>query len=617
MPRKSTKSIAVLQIVLYSVLAAADGLLVTLLGIHPDLLGWLKNHSWVSLPTLLLAFIVINVATIAMALWQHFSSRDADELASRPTIDEMFLERYERAIKEGLIAKLDAQKLKAEMVRQAEELLKLQEQVAARSSEPPEAQLSKLLEARDLDGALRLKSQQVQSRRGESAKLPRDLYELGTIHALRFEWPQALAAYREAWELGKAPEHGFKYAVFAQKLNHFNEAIAAYEALLHIYTDPPDRAKTLNNLAVLYHDTQRINEAVQAYGEALDLRRKLAEANHDAYLPDVAMTLNNLAILYRATQRMKEAGQAYGEALATYRKLAEANPGAYLPDVAMTLNNLANLYSDTQRMKEAGQAYGEALAIRRKLAEANPDAYLPYVAHVLNNLAILYSATQRMKEAGQAYGEALATYRKLSQANPDAYLPYVATTLNNLGLLYSDTQRMKEAEQAYGEALVTYRELAEANPDAYLPDVATTLNNLANLYSDTQRMKEAGQAYGEALAIRRKLAEANPDTYLPYVATTLNNLANLDHLTGRTQEAETHASEAERILEPLWQANPELHGNLMAKILWTRVLVSEASKKPAAEACALARRALAAAYDPALKQSIQQLIDRLCPASQG
>jgi tetratricopeptide (TPR) repeat protein len=142
-----------------------------------------------------------------------------------------------------------------------------------------------------------------------------------------------------------------------------------------------------------------------------------------------------------------------------------------------------------------------------------------------------------------------------------------------------------------------------------------TLSNLAVLYRATQRMKQAEDAYAEALLTRRNLAQANPDVYLPSVATTLNNLAYLCLSTGQIQHAETHASEAERIIEPLWQANPELHGDLMAKTLWNRALISEAAQKPAAEACAFARRALAAACDPALKQEIQKIIDRLCPAS--
>jgi tetratricopeptide (TPR) repeat protein len=664
---------------------------------------------------------------------------------------------YQKALAEGKTEPLGAEDREKEIARLTSELQNLKDQLAARPAEPSDAELSVALDLGDLDSALRLKSRQVELRSGrvkrlkdEAAKLPRDLYELGTIHELRFEWPQALAAFREAWELGEDTDHGFKFAHFAQKLNHFNEAIAAYESLLRIYKAPSDRAVTLNNLAVLYRATQRLKQAEGAYAEALGIRRKLAEANPEAYLPDVAMTLNNLAILYSDTQRLQQAGEAYSESLDVYRKLAQANPEAYLPDVAMTLNNLGLLYRATQRLHEAEEVYAEALGIYRKLAEANPEAYLPYVAGTINNLANLYSDTQRLQHAGEAYAEALGIYRKLAETNPEAYLPDVAMTLNNLGLLYSDTQRLKEADEAYAEALCIRRKLAEANPEAYLPYVATTLNNLANLYSDTQRLQQAGgayaealgiyrklaqanpgahlpdvamtlnnlgalyystqrqqqageayaealgiyrklaetnpeawlpdvamtlnnlailysdtqrlqqageaysealsirrklaeanpqaylpnvattlnnlgvlyketqrlqqagEAYAEALGIRRKLAEANPEAYLPDVASTLNNLAYFQFSQGRIEEAQANAMEAERILTSLWHANPELHGNRMARTLSTRALIAEAGQL-APEACALARRALAAAYDPGLKQSIQEIIDRLCP----
>ena len=126
-------------------------------------------------------------------------------------------------------------------------------------------------------------------------------------------------------------------------------------------------------------------------------------------------------------------------------------------------------------------------------------------------------------------------------------------------------------------------------------------------------MAKAEEAYNEALAVRRRLAEANPDAYLPDVATTLNGLTYLYLSNGQIDEAKASGSEAEQILDPLWQENPEVHGNRMARTLWTRARIAEAAKAPASEACALARRALAAAYDSALKESIQQLIDRLCP----
>ena len=66
------------------------------------------------------------------------------------------------------------------------------------------------------------------------------------------------------------------------------------------------------------------------------------------------------------------------------RDLAKANPQAYLPDVTATLNNLGNLYSNTQRLKEAADAYSEALQTQRNLAKDNPQAYLPDVARTLD-----------------------------------------------------------------------------------------------------------------------------------------------------------------------------------------------------------------------------------------
>ena len=80
----------------------------------------------------------------------------------------------------------------------------------------------------------------------------------------------------------------------------------------------------------------------------------------------------------------------YKEALEIRRRLAASNSQAYEPDVAQTLSNLASLYSNTQRLEESEVMYKEALEIRRRLAAYNPQAYAPYVATSLYNLANLY-----------------------------------------------------------------------------------------------------------------------------------------------------------------------------------------------------------------------------------
>jgi hypothetical protein len=400
-------------------------------------------------------------------------------------LTEIMEASFRLAEREGRITEQLKDK-EAEIARLSNALLKLQEQVGERAVEPGEAKLADLLQAGDLTAAFALKTKQVEQGRAESA---RDLFELGTICELRFDWPNALDAYREAWRLNHNTEYGFKFAYIAQRQNRFSEAIALYEALLPRLTSHEQMARALNNLGLLYEATQRLREAEEAYGRSLFTYRTLAKSNPDGYLRYVATTLNNLAVLFQNTQRLREAEESYRESLVIRRRLAKSNPEVHLPYLAMVLNNLGNLYGTTQRLVKAEAAYRKSLSAYRGLATSNPAAYLPNVAITLNNLGNLYSNTQRLREAEKAYGESLSTYRKLAESNPEACLPHVARTLNNLGNHYSNTQRLREAEDAYGESLSTYRKLAELNPQAYRPDVAKTLNNVGNLYKDTQRPK--------------------------------------------------------------------------------------------------------------------------------
>ena len=526
---------------------------------------------------------------------------------SNEKLDRMYALMVRRAEEDERIGSVEARALKAE--GESEEWKR--KYLALVKANPP---LEALLETGDLDAAALQKTEQLKIQSREHAKT---YIELGRIHELRFDWKKALDAYRQAWKLEPNWTNGFKYAYLAQKQNRHKEAITVYEAIRLFSENPESAALALNNVAILYSATQRMRDADLAYREALSIYRQRAKENPEAHLPDVAMTLNNLAIVYHDTQRMRDAELAYDEALSIYRQLAKDNPEAYLPDVARTVSNLANLYRAAQRMRDAEMAFDEALSIYRQLAKENAEAYLPDVARTLNNLAILYHDTQRLRDAELSYDEALSLYRQLTNENPETHLPGVAKTLNNLGNLYGDTQRMRNAEQAYDESFAIRRQLAKENADAYLPDVARTLNNLALLYCKTQRMRDAEQAYDESLAMRRQMAKENPEAYLPDVAMTLNNCALLYRHTNRGDEALRVCREAESILRPIWQRNPAVHGDLMARILWTRADLAGEGANSTDDACRLAREALGMAYDPTIKARIQKSIGRWCGDAEG
>ena len=358
----------------------------------------------------------------------------------------------------------------------------------------------------------------------------RVLKELIEAAQIQFSFGEARSFYERLIKLSPTIEHHFKYALLLQSLNDFEKARCHYE-------------------------------------EALQILRKLAKKNPEAYKPDVAASLNNLGALLRDTNDLKKAQDYYEEALQIRRELAKQNPEEYLPDVAASLNNLGALLRNTNDLKQAKDHYEEALQILRELAKQDPEEYLPNAATALNNLGVLLSNTNDLMQAKDYYEEALQILRKLAQQNPGAYLPKVAGSLNNLGNLLCDTNDLKKAQDYYEEALQIHRELAQQNPEAYLPNVAGSLNNLGVLLCDTNDLKQAQDHYEEALQIRRKLAQQNPRAYLPNVAVTQQNLTTLYLRLEKKEDAEKAYLEAHDIYQKLANRHPRAYEIDYAMIL--------------------------------------------------
>jgi len=130
-----------------------------------------------------------------------------------------------------------------------------------------------------------------------------------------------------------------------------------------------DKLQTLDAIgdyAYFAHSQNMFTEAEKEY--KLYIKKILANTNPQAYEPDLATSYNNLANLYSDTQRINEAEQMYKVALEIYKCLAAANSQAYEPYLAASYNNLANLYENTQRFNEAEQMYKVALEIYKCLA---------------------------------------------------------------------------------------------------------------------------------------------------------------------------------------------------------------------------------------------------------
>ena len=241
------------------------------------------------------------------------------------------------------------------------------------------------------------------------------------------------------------------------------------------------------------------------YGSAERVLRRCIAEIEGIYGPqhdNVAASLNNLASLLYDTNRMDEAEPLNRRALS----ILTASLGPDHPDVATSLSNYASVLSDTNLKGEAESLYRRALSIQEE--SLGPDH--PNVATSLNNLANLLIDTNREAEAEPLYRRAFS----IADASHSPDHPDVAGCLNNLALLLSETNRKQEAEPLMRRSLL----IGETSLGPDHPGVAVSLINLARLLSDTYRKDEAEPLFRRALHILINYGKSKGHSHPKYEA---------------------------------------------------------------------------------------------------
>jgi CHAT domain-containing protein len=394
--------------------------------------------------------------------------------------------------------------------------------------------------------------------------------------------------------LGDEPCQSFYKAVEGTthvKWGHWSAAEAAFGEALNLRRKlaqdrpqdyEPKVAATLSNLGSVFSELGRSQEAVASYQEALELYRRLGQGQQVVPQAIEAGILRSLGNVYSDLRRLPEAEAAYQEGLQLYRKLAQGQPEAFDPDMVMTLKGLGNVLRYRRRLPEAGAVYKEALQLSRKLAQSRPEVYESDVATALYELGSVFSELSCLKEAEVAYREALELYRRLAQTQPEVHEPILAFTLCGMGNVLRRQRRAREAEAACLEALKLFRKPTQGQTELVEYGLALTYYNLAVAFVDMCLLTEAEAAMCESLKLRRKLAQES-ELELD-LATALNGLGNIFRDLRRLPEAKDVLEEALGIYRMLAQTEPEVYEpsvamtlNNLGNVLWdlNRLLEAE------------------------------------------
>jgi tetratricopeptide (TPR) repeat protein len=360
--------------------------------------------------------------------------------------------------------------------------------------------------------------------------------------------------------------------------------------------DPDERFSQLRKaaagmgmLAVRLSNLGRLEEALAASGETVEINRVLAKERPAAFLPDLAKSLTDTAVILRGLDRLEaatglfaEAGNIYGtlikdrpveflaeleytltgfgivasrlglhevalkavlNAVDTCRAMVE-DGSALLPNLAASLNDAGAMLSNLGRHEEAVAASEEAVKIGRQLAEDEPDAFRPDLARNLITLGANLFSLGRGKEAFAATMEATTIFSALVEEHPDGpFFADLTKSLGNIGRMQSAIGRFDDALSTSQQVLENYRALAEDRPDTFRSDLANSLSNVARDLLNVNRCEEALGAAHEAADMYRALAKGRPNAFIPELAQGLAALSETLAATERYAEAAEAARE--------------------------------------------------------------------------
>jgi tetratricopeptide (TPR) repeat protein len=191
-------------------------------------------------------------------------------------------------------------------------------------------------------------------------------------------------------------------ALIKSSTERYDEAIDAYKQAIHL---APDQIFAWNNLGNLCAKIGRNDEAMVAF-------RKALEGNQKDAIAWTGLANVHFKIGY------------VDDAIAAYRKAIQ-----YMPSFAQPWCGLGDVYASIGRADEAMKAYHKAI-------DLNKQYITPWI-----RLGVLFNKQERHREAIKAYQRALAIDPKSS------------AIWNELGMTHVKAESLAEAEAAFSKAI--------------------------------------------------------------------------------------------------------------------------------------------------------------------
>jgi eukaryotic-like serine/threonine-protein kinase len=355
-------------------------------------------------------------------------------------------------------------------------------------------------------------------------------------------------------------------------------ALRYYQGFLQQHADNPavqkDLATAYTRVARITAEVASREKALQAYGQALALRKQLLERNAKDLDLQADIALHHQAIgRLQQTDDPNAALKSLQEAAGILRTVIPQSHKKLelLHAFASVHNDIGVVYIRKNEPLEAMSYYTAALKLQRQLVNENRDhprsPQLKYdLASHLTRMGILQGDIGLSTEALKLHGEALALLREIVAAGAkhehiNDWQRALAASHEAIGDVQNQEGKPAEALKSYLQALPVRMRLATANPAVtdYQGDLAHTHFTLGQLQAKSGQTADAALSYSKAIDRQRLVVAAVPESLQPQrlLARQFARLGAAQRKLGQPAEALHSYQEARALLETFPQPAPD------------------------------------------------------------
>jgi eukaryotic-like serine/threonine-protein kinase len=308
-----------------------------------------------------------------------------------------------------------------------------------------------------------------------------------------------------------------------EALADYNAELALAKTMTSKYSDEvwqDWRASADRGVGTMLKKLHRLDEALAAFREALEIRKAIAQnAPSDSESQrDVATATGDIGDVFRAQGHLTEAISQYRDEIGALQVLVDKNPSDTLlqDDLIIVNNNMGSVFKAQGRSDQALVAYEQARAIGKKLVLQNQGnaRWQGDLAYSTEQVANLLLDSNRIDEAIAAYRDLVAVRESLASSNPDnsRLQVYLSDADEELGFALQKKGDLDGALQAYQASLAVEQKLAQSAPgnSDWQDSLAATYEKVGDVQRALDHSADALVSYKAGLDIRQRLTKSNP-----------------------------------------------------------------------------------------------------------